>query len=98
MDSDSTQVRLLQDGGAVDGSLVLPLDPHDGSLGPRHISLVERLGDSVLLNIGSDASSTDETSDSTEVATQAALFSLLIIKGNEGWRIRDLVPLTNSPY
>ncbi len=96
MDSDSTQVRLLQDGGAPDGSLVLPPSPNGGASMPRHVSLMERLGDSVLLSISFDAPNSDAAPEGA--ATQAASFSLLIIKGDEGWRIRDLVPMADAPY
>ncbi len=118
MDSDSAHVRLLQDGGAADGSLVLHSARGDGAIVSPQVSVVERLGDSVLLAVRVDPrsadprsvesssgvgsrsveSSTAEPSAVDAVDAQAASFTLLIIKGDAGWRIRDLVPLGDQPY
>jgi len=87
METDVVQVRLLQEGGASNGSAIPAPGLQEGSKGSRHIAVVERLGDSVLLEVTFG-----------ETDTLDASFSLLLIKQEEGWRIRDLVPMTVSPY
>lgn len=91
MEADTTQVRLLQQGGAIDGSHFVGPEMGSGTgaevLVSRHIALQESLGDSVLLTV------TFGAPDAT-----GASFSLLLIKREEGWRIRDLTPVTDSPY
>lgn len=85
MDADSVQIRLLSDGGADDGSFLAVPYPNDGASPSGKIVLVERLGDSVLL------STSFHDSDAP-----AARYSLLLIKKEEGWRIRDIMPLMDS--
>jgi hypothetical protein len=87
MEADMVQVQLLQEGGASNGSVITAPDPQERSMGSRHIAVVERLGDSVLLAVTFG-----------ETGAIDASFSLLLIKQEEGWRIRDLVPMTESPY
>lgn len=85
MDADSVQIQLLSDGGAVDGSLLAVPYLNDGALPSENIVLVERLGDSVLLSVSIQDSN-----------APAARYSLLLIKKEEGWRIRDIMPLMGS--
>lgn len=81
MDADEAYLRQLQDGGAENGAtLVGPQNARESS-DPATITVVERLGDTVLLTTSGNAA--EETVES---------FSLLIIKLDEGWRIRDLIP------
>lgn len=88
MDADAAHVRLLQEGsGANGGTRLTTRDRHGGEMGAPYPSIVERLGDSVLLTVTFG-----------EVGTPTSSFSLLLIKSNEGWRIRDLVPVVESPY
>ncbi len=83
-ESDEDLVRALQEGGAVSGSALLA-DPTVESSPPAiDIALVERLGDSALLSV------TVEQHDN-----RVEGLSLLVIKLEDGWRIRDIV--TNSP-
>lgn len=81
MDADEAYLRQLQDGGAENGAtLVGPQNARESS-DPATITVVERLGDTVLLTTSGNAA--EETVES---------YSLLIIKLDEGWRIRDLIP------
>ncbi len=87
MESDVAQLRLMQEGGASDGAQFVGFPmPYDPKAQP-HITLVERLGDSALLSIRFG-----------EIDAVDASFSLLLIKREEGWRIRDLTPVVHSPY
>lgn len=87
MEADTAQVRLVQEGAANSSSRVAAPVEQDGSGSPRHITVVERLGDSVLLSVTFG-----------DAAAPSASFSLLLIKQEEGWRIRDFVPVTDSRY
>lgn len=87
MEADVTQVRREQEGGTTGGDRFAIADSNDNSAVTRQVSLMETLGDSALLSVTfSDANSHQES------------FSLLLINGNEGWRIRDLTPAITSPY
>ncbi|MEO7348697.1 MAG: hypothetical protein ABIW32_02380, partial [Terrimesophilobacter sp.] len=87
MEADAVQVRLMQEGGVAYGSQTFPSTVLTGSTTVRQLAIVERLGDSVLLSI----------SVGEEDAAGAAL-SLLLIKLEEGWRIRDLTPMVHTTY
>lgn len=79
-EADAAHVRTLQVGGADDGSTLMTPSTEGGSSLPMDIELVERLGDSVLLTVAVPSSGKDD-----ETA------SLLLIKLDGGWRIRDIV-------
>lgn len=68
LDADQAAVRVGQRGGE------LP-DPLSGSTDQAAVVLVERLGDSALVRLGSEASDS----------------SLLLVRGDHGWRIRDVI-------
>jgi hypothetical protein len=68
LSGDQAAVRVGQRGGE------LP-DPLSESTDPRPAMLIERLGDSALVRLGSAASDA----------------SLLLVKGDSGWRIRDVI-------
>lgn len=77
MDADTAHVRMLQRGGAPDGSMALMTGALPGQL---EITVVERLGDSVLLSV----------TDATAPAGTNTL-SLLLIRVDQKWNIRDLM-------
>ncbi len=87
MDADVALVRLLQEGGASGGTAVSSHEVEGGEQVPRRIAVLERLGESVLLTVSFGDSEAHERG-----------FSLLLIKQEDGWRIRDFVPLTNSAF
>jgi hypothetical protein len=66
LQADAALVRAIQAGGEV---------PDDGGLVVGELRLVERLGDSALIDLGSSAHSTTA--------------STLVMRGEAGWRIRD---------
>jgi hypothetical protein len=66
LQEDAALVRAIQAGGEV---------PDDGGLVVGELRLVERLGDSALIDLGSSAHSTTA--------------STLVMRGEAGWRIRD---------
>ena len=68
LDDDQASIRAAQQGGE------LP-DPLEGATGADPPVLIERLGDSALVRLGSAASGA----------------SVLLVKGDEGWRIRDVI-------
>ncbi|MEO9104802.1 MAG: protein kinase [Terrimesophilobacter sp.] len=84
MASDTAHVRLLQRGGSVDGSTVLSTESAPKNL---QVDVIERLGDTVLLSV------TDVNSPQG-----ANTLSLLLIRLDQGWRIRDLVVAAVTDY
>lgn len=86
MESDAVQLRLLQDGGADSGAAPATAWLADTSGTAWRIAVVERLGDSALVSVSTD-----------EPDLPGASLSLLLIKLEEGWRIRDIIPLSDSP-
>jgi len=68
LEADQAAIRAVQQGGE------LP-DPGAGTDDGPPV-LIERLGDSALVQVGGAASAS----------------SLLLVKGGEGWRIRDVIP------
>ena len=68
LNTDQAAIRVGQRGGE------LP-DPVSGSTDQGAVVLIERLGDSALVRLGSEASDA----------------SLLLVKSDEGWRIRDVI-------
>ena len=77
LEDDRAAIRTAQQGGE------LP-DPLEGAPGGSAPELVERLGDSALVRLGPPASG-------VEGAPQRGPASLLLVKGEAGWRIRDVV-------
>jgi serine/threonine protein kinase len=78
--SDAALIQQIESGGEIPTSVV-----PTGAL-----SLVERLGDSALLSLSSDASQPHSANP----------VSILLIKATGGWRIRDILsgaPATGSP-
>lgn len=93
MDADSTQLRLLHDGGARDGSLTLVPTAGGAAVSAPELALVERLGDSALLTVSGPSAEPATGGDALPVT-----YNLLIVKGDEGWRIRDLTIAVSSEY
>lgn len=87
MTIDATQVRMLQEGGSNDGSALAATLATPDRVEPRRITLVERLGDSALVTaiFGDDE-------------TTLASYSLLLIKQEAGWRLRDIIPVVDAPF
>jgi serine/threonine protein kinase len=73
---DRVAVRRAQQGGQVPDQLL----PPGGALGSE---LVERLGDSALIRLSYTAPA--------DTSSAAAVCSLLIVRGDAGWRIRDVL-------
>jgi serine/threonine protein kinase len=72
LDADRALVRTKQEGGAV---------PAESVISVRSIRLVNRMGNSALLNIDLNQGS----------APRTASASVLLMKGTLGWRIRDIL-------
>ena len=75
MDADSHAIRLVQQGAVSTG---VP------DFASAQVRLVERLGDSALLSVYS-------TMDTSQPVPEKPAASLLLVKGEAGWLIRDLV-------
>ncbi len=87
---DRETIRAAQQGGELPGPLV-----GDGSeLAPE---LVERLGDTALVRLAVAASATEPSSPSATTRLQREPASLLLVKGEAGWRIRDVVAAPVDP-
>lgn len=80
MSADAAQIRLLQVGGIAEGSTAVQPGSLPRASGRLTAGVVERLGDSVLLALA-DESATDDSSG----------FSVLLIRIDEEWRIRDVL-------
>lgn len=80
-DADSTAIRLAQQGAVETGAAMIWAADEDSAI----VELVERFGDTALLSVvsGKDASGSD--------GQEMAPASLLLVKGEAGWLIRDLV-------
>ncbi|HEV7957120.1 MAG TPA: protein kinase [Marisediminicola sp.] len=74
-EADSHVVRRLQDGSTVDQAPLAAV-----ALNIGEVELIERMGDSALLAVTVPGSASD-----------TAPASLLLMKGESGWRIRDLI-------
>jgi hypothetical protein len=75
MDADRYAIRLVQQGG---------VPPEEPNYGAATVSVVERLGDAVLMEVAPGPAA------SGEPAGPAG--SILLVREDVGWRIRDLVP------
>ena len=84
MEADSYQIRLRQSGGVPHQSLESIVDASSTSGTAGRLDIVERLGDTVLLSLTMGEGDASPT-------TRASSVSLLILRGHDGWRIRDLV-------
>ncbi|MEP6842460.1 MAG: protein kinase [Pseudolysinimonas sp.] len=87
LDDDQKSIHSAQQGGE------LP-DPLASSTGGGAPVLVERLGDSALVRLGelhsgTESDPTPSPTSSTRIPSRPA--SLLLVKGEAGWRIRDLI-------
>ncbi len=84
MESDSYRIRIRQAGGSPEpaiGSLIEGASIPHGALG---LTIIERLGDTVLLSI-----TVAEGMGGASAAPSSSSF--LVIRGDHGWRIRDLI-------
>jgi hypothetical protein len=89
LEDDQAVIRVAQQGGE------LP-DPMAGAAGGSTPVIVERLGDSALVRLGEAASGIDDDAprDSSTTASpspQRGPASLLLVKSEAGWRIRDVI-------
>jgi len=80
MEADSYRIRLQQSGGIADDALSPVAELASSSPQVRKLNIVESLGDTVLLTLATN----QETSPQP-------LVTMLIVRGEDGWRIRDLV-------
>ncbi|MBB5631812.1 hypothetical protein BKA04_000035 [Cryobacterium mesophilum] len=90
MSADAAQIRLLQAGGVAEGSTGVPPHSLQAESSPTTsdrltAKVVERLGDSVLLAVTvTDSTGTDATGTPSG-------FSVLLIRIDGEWRIRDVL-------
>lgn len=89
MEADSYRIRVLQSGGVPDHSLDWITDSATNPSAELVLSVVERIGDTALLSVG-HAKNVSAQSEFSPTA------SLLIIRGDDGWRIRDIIPADAS--
>lgn len=89
MEADSYRIRVLQSGGVPDHSLDWITDSATNPSAEFVLSVVERIGDTALLSVGR----AKNVSAQSEFSPTA---SLLIIRGDDGWRIRDIIPADAS--
>ena len=80
MRDDQAAIRAAQQGGE------LP-DPLASASDVGTPVLIERLGDSALVRLGEAASAVDDADEHRLAPRRPA--SLLLVKGEAGWRIRD---------
>ncbi len=89
LEDDRAAIRAAQQGGEL-------LDPLAGATWAKAPVLVERLGDSALVRLGEalpgiqDASSPDPTPPPSS-DSRSGPASLLLVKGEAGWRIRGVI-------
>lgn len=81
---DRETIRVAQQGG----ELPRPLVNAEARLAPE---LVERLGDSALVRLAEAASATPTIATSATPGPHTEPASLLLVKGEAGWRIRDVI-------
>jgi hypothetical protein len=82
---DREAIRLTQQGGG----LPVPLVPEGLELSPE---LVERLGDSALVRLAFAEPVGTATVPSAPSAQHREPASVLLVKGEAGWRLRDVIP------
>lgn len=87
LEADAYAVRMAQEGGTDSTGAGHAASGFEGAT----LSVVERLGDSVLLTVEPVTMSTGTGSTGTG-STGAGATTLLVIRIEAGWRIRDLVP------